>query len=125
MSDEFILAVVIVIVIFIAVYGSKRKPRVSITSDNNKNPSEQILESSHIEDNEEAAKIPKPQKTKLNEETKRSFPKQKHEIQICRTISNSSKPVFILGKAGTGKSTIINLLRKLPEFKNNVGLVPV
>lgn len=45
-------------------------------------------------------------------------------IEICKSIISSSSPTFILGKAGTGKTTLIKLLSNLSHFKNHVVLAP-
>ena len=44
--------------------------------------------------------------------------------EVINHLEDSNKPLFVLGKAGTGKSTLIQYLRRLKEFQNNVVVAP-
>lgn len=43
---------------------------------------------------------------------------------IVNFLTTSKRPLFVLGKAGTGKSTLIQYLRSIGEFSNNVVVAP-
>ncbi|MDZ7629372.1 MAG: AAA family ATPase [Parvularculaceae bacterium] len=44
--------------------------------------------------------------------------------QVVQILLRSRSPTFILGKAGTGKSTLLRYLASLPQFRNHALLAP-
>jgi hypothetical protein len=45
-------------------------------------------------------------------------------VRVLQLLSQSRSPLLVLGKAGTGKSTLIRYLAKLPQFRNYALLAP-
>lgn len=53
-----------------------------------------------------------------------SFEVSKQMQEIVRHMKISDTPLFVLGKAGTGKSTLVQYLRNQKAFANNVVVAP-
>jgi ATP-dependent DNA helicase PIF1 len=52
------------------------------------------------------------------------YPSDPDVVRVLQLLSASRSPMLILGKAGTGKSTLIRYLATLPQFQNHALLAP-